>query len=443
MKKVNLKDKYDFLELLGRGSNSTVYLVKHKALSKLLVFKEASSDEGVWFQHRNEVQILKNVSFPGMPELYEYEETKDYFYIVEEYISGRSLQSILMQSISQEQFINYGLQIAKLFFCLHENEAGSILYLDIKPEHFIVRDNRVYLIDYGLATITTKPVVENLFYGTERYSAPEIKEYHEATVASDIYGLGILFLEMYKKTFFFNKKLEVKISELIGEMIDENPKRRCESLQRVIQIITDAENLLENSLTVNLSKKIVVVGSQSRVGTTYVATTITSCLNRLHYPACYHESSKERWILNCTLNKAKAPKEGLRWRGSFKAEPHFGPFVSYIPDDQSKKSNKNNTIEIYDGGIVDFGNSYEEYDLIILVLGARLWEQKHSYEVSKQAFERWKCKVFCTLQTKREVRELAQEIEKEIIYLPPKENPYKPDKKISKEVLQAIQELIK
>lgn len=57
----------------------------------------------------SEAQILKSVQHPGIPTIYDFEEDESFYYLVEEYIQGDSLEEFLLhqQSISQNQFLYF------------------------------------------------------------------------------------------------------------------------------------------------------------------------------------------------------------------------------------------------------------------------------------------------------------------------------------------------
>lgn len=395
-----------------------------------MVLKEAGTDSLARYQHRQEVLILKNVSFPGIPELYEYEEKPNTFRIVQEYISGKSLHSTLMQFISQEQFINYGYQMITIVQSLHQHLGGTILYLDFKSEHFLVKEETVYLIDFGLATFAPEGRVKNVYFGTEEYSAPETKKYHEATVASDVYSLGVLLQEMAGKTRFMQKSQRELVERLLFRMTQEAPDRRCPDLSGAKELFEMLKYQKKEVKQPFLNFKIAVLGSQPRVGTTFVAALLTSCLNRLKLPTCYKEDSERRWILSSSLSEEGAFLQTDCWRGSFRASPDYGPFVSSMSQGKEERF-----IEVKDLGIYKPEIPLEKYNLIICVLGARYWEQQMSEAKFQELKERKNCVFVSSLSSREEVRALSGRIKREVYRIPIMESAFQPDKDIQKLVL--------
>lgn len=433
-----IETKYETLQLIGKGSSSSVYLVRHRKLLKILAMKIIQKDAMSRFQHQQEVLILKSISNSGIPELFDFEEDSDHYYIIEEFIPGRSLQSILKQSISQEQFIHYSLQMAELLHKLHEYEAGPILYLDIKPSHFIVKEQQLYLVDYGLATLTQSGRAEQVWYGTKAYAAPETISDHTASISSDVYSLGILLKEMYAVTEFRkNTSVKRSVMDMIEQMTHPNPDIRYDTLYPVIRTLSELEKQRISKTVGHLNKKIAVVGSDTRVGTTFVATILTSSLNQNHISACYRETEQLRWLNESSMTKDRGICFAPRWRGSFKGIPEFGPFVDC---DEGKEYIADGEIQVCDLGVYRKEDNYEEYDLLLVVLGARPWEQGISQDAVTNGKRKKNCKYVCSLVTKQEAKELAICIKREVMHIPSQENPYRPGKRIGRKIVKYLKE---
>ncbi|MBE5905999.1 MAG: hypothetical protein E7277_04275 [Lachnospiraceae bacterium] len=436
--KESIKDKYEFLHPIGEGSSSKVYLVRHKELSRLFIYKESKPFDWALAQHHHEVFVLRNLSIPGIPDLHEFYESPDSSVIVEEYISGDSLQTILMQFISQEQFISYAIQMMQIVQTLHECPQGPILYLDFKQEHFVVRENKVYLIDFGLATVESEGCKGNVNFGTKQYSAPETVKTQVATIQSDVYSLGVLLREMFDKTRFESTTDEFVARKILTKMTDESVKNRPKSLSEPLEVFFGLQELQSKSDDKNvLSYKIAVVGSQPRVGTTFVATLLTSCLNRLHLPACYQENPQNRWIQGSSLVKEGCYSEEVGRRKMFHFASDFGPFVKR----GAVNNIKNGQIHVYDMGIYHEKCDLKAFQLVVMVVGARPWEQ-HQSKICKNAIRTQARMVFVsTMTTRQEVLELSKQMDEIVYRIPVLCNPYMPERKLCKMILQIKKKL--
>ena len=83
--------------------------------------------------------------------------------------------------------------------CLQYLHESRIRHRDIKPENILVKNDRVYLADFGIAldweslgrSTTTEDTGK-----TWIYCAPEVAQYEKRNLSSDVWSLGCVFLEM-------------------------------------------------------------------------------------------------------------------------------------------------------------------------------------------------------------------------------------------------------
>jgi serine/threonine protein kinase len=87
--------------------------------------------------------------------------------------------------------------LARALAFLHEQ---GIRHKDIKPSNILVHGGNVLFTDFGLAFdftdkegSTTVSMVNGM---TPRYCAPEVANYEPRNTSSDIWSLGVVFLEM-------------------------------------------------------------------------------------------------------------------------------------------------------------------------------------------------------------------------------------------------------
>jgi serine/threonine protein kinase len=90
----------------------------------------------------------------------------------------------------------FGCLVRALEF-LHEQ---SVRHKDVKPGNILVHGGKVLLTDFGLAFdftdaegSTTVSMVNGM---TRRYCAPEVANHEARNTSSDIWSLGVVFLEM-------------------------------------------------------------------------------------------------------------------------------------------------------------------------------------------------------------------------------------------------------
>ncbi|OQE16198.1 hypothetical protein PENSTE_c025G04350 [Penicillium steckii] len=80
---------------------------------------------------------------------------------------------------------------------LHDSQFR---HKDIKPQNILVKQGRVYLTDFGLSLdfedATGSTTVGMVNYMTKRYCPPEVALWEPRNTLSDIWSLGLIFLEM-------------------------------------------------------------------------------------------------------------------------------------------------------------------------------------------------------------------------------------------------------
>jgi predicted ATPase/tRNA A-37 threonylcarbamoyl transferase component Bud32 len=126
-------------------------------------------------------------------------------YIVQEFIDGRTLRSILTEPLPVATVADIGSQVARALAAAH---ANGIVHRDVKPENIMVRgDGFVKVLDFGIArkvevdatdanTKTQFETVAGMMLGTPSYMSPEQVLGHTAQAPTDVFALGIVLYEM-------------------------------------------------------------------------------------------------------------------------------------------------------------------------------------------------------------------------------------------------------
>ncbi len=198
-----LQERYHILGTLGVGGFSSVYKardMRFPAVTKLCAIKEmvmVTADphlrEQTILSFEREASMLAMLNHPAIPDISDYFTEGDLSYLVLELVEGKNLQQWIDDTtdlIDEQKALDWALQICEALVHLHSQKPQSIIFRDLKPSNVMLDlENRIRLIDFGIAKLFEADQDRGTMIGTEGYTPPE--QYRgEATPAVDIYALG-------------------------------------------------------------------------------------------------------------------------------------------------------------------------------------------------------------------------------------------------------------
>lgn len=200
-----INDTYQVVEEIGSGGMGVVYLAYHLHLLKYVVLKKIKNPYANISLLRNEVDILKTLHHPYLPQVYDFIEYEGNLYTVIDYIDGYDLNYYINNNwqFTESQLIKWLKQLCEVLSYLHSRNP-QILHTDIKPGNIIITTGGdICLIDFGISLYNTD-VIKGL---SEYYSSPEqynnfyYLQYGEGTYCqlderTDIYSLGATFYHL-------------------------------------------------------------------------------------------------------------------------------------------------------------------------------------------------------------------------------------------------------
>jgi len=231
--KLLLRDRYRVEKALGQGGFGATFLAKDESLpgEPCCVIKQlrpATAGAHLLPMARElferEARTLGKIgNHPQVPMLLAYFEDSQQFYLVQEYISGSTLQQEVKRSgpFSEAGVKQFLSEILPLLQYIH---GQQVIHRDIKPANLIRReqDRKLVLIDFGAVKNQVSPAVNNsdqtaltnFAIGTPGFAPPEQMALRPV-YASDIYAVGVTCI--YLLTGKSPKDLDYNPST--GEMI--------------------------------------------------------------------------------------------------------------------------------------------------------------------------------------------------------------------------------
>ena len=193
---------YQILAKLGEGGMGTVYkavdlMVEREVAIKVLRREIAAQPELVERFHAEAIALAK-LNHPHIATLYSFFRAGDEYFMVMEFVAGRTLEALLRASAAMP--IESSLAIARqVLDALDHAHSMGILHRDIKPANIMLSaSGQVKVTDFGIARVLghARMTREGSVCGTLEYLAPERIRGQEADLRSDLYSTGVVLYEM-------------------------------------------------------------------------------------------------------------------------------------------------------------------------------------------------------------------------------------------------------
>ncbi len=259
-----VQGRYCVVRLLGEGGYGAVYLVQDMRLGgKKLALKESfDSSREAQEQFQLEANLLAGLSHSNLPRV------SDYFldasgrqYLVMDFIEGQDLAELIIQQarpLSEQQALNWIIQVTDAVAHLHSQRPHPIIHRDIKPHNIkITPAGQAVLVDFGIAKLYvpkkgTARIAKAVSTGFSPY-----EQYAGTTDArSDVYALGATLYCMLTATVppdafserlmqqrplvppsRLNPQVSPAVERVIMQAMEMDPDRRFPSAVELLQAL--------------------------------------------------------------------------------------------------------------------------------------------------------------------------------------------------------------
>ena len=200
---VVLQGRYAIEGTLGAGGMSVVYRgrdLRFKDVVRPCAIKEmyqSAPDSNTRLLNlknfERESSLLATLHHPAIPKVYDFFEENGRFYLILELVPGRDLETVLDEAggaLAEEQVARWAAQVCEVLAYLHNHSPEPVVFRDLKPSNVMVTpEDRIVLIDFGIARNLNRGDRKGTMIGTEGYSPPE--QYRGlAEPRGDLYALG-------------------------------------------------------------------------------------------------------------------------------------------------------------------------------------------------------------------------------------------------------------
>lgn len=212
-----LAGRYEILELVGKGGMANVYKARCNLLNRYVAVKtlkeDFKDDKELVRRFNIEAQAAASLSNPHIVSVYDVGCENGLYYIVMEYIEGKTLKAYMneKQALPWQEAAGYAVQICDGLVEAHRNK---VVHRDIKPQNIIMTaDGVLKVTDFGIARATSQvTMTAGNTIGTAHYLSPEQARGGYIDARSDIYSLGIVLYEMLTAKLPFNDQTPVAIA---------------------------------------------------------------------------------------------------------------------------------------------------------------------------------------------------------------------------------------
>lgn len=325
-----INDRYEIIKTIGEGGMANVYLANDTILDRKVAIKvlrgDLSNDEKFIRRFKREALSVSNLSHPNIVEVYDVGEEDGNYYIVMEYIEGKTLKQLLQKrgALTLNEVIDIMTQLTDGLAHAHE---AYIIHRDIKPQNIMIEDNGlVKITDFGIAMAlnSTQLTQTNSVMGSVHYLPPEQANGKGSTVKSDIYSLGILMYELLTGSVPFKGDTAVEIAlkhmkEKIPSIRKQNPtipqsvenivlKATAKNPKNRYDNVRDMYKDLQTALQRDNEKRLVYEYPENDLEETKVIPQVTKEVKQvIDKPTVKEEDSEDNSVLKEKDEKNKLP----------------------------------------------------------------------------------------------------------------------------------------
>lgn len=275
-----LSDRYEVIEVLGKGGMGVVYKGRRTQINKFVAIKVLKTalieDEVSLKRFEQEAIASANLDDPHLISVYDFGYgPSGEPYLVMDFLEGKSLEDVIERQgpISLDRFLHIFNQACQALSYIH---TRNIIHRDLKPSNIMLvktqsSDEFVKLVDFGIAKVIgddqrlmQKLTATGQSFGSPLYMSPEQCMGREVDVRSDIYSLGCVMFEALTgrtpiagenalQTVFMHINAPPlmlnqagpglthppRVQELIMRCLEKDPDKRFQSASEIGIILTE------------------------------------------------------------------------------------------------------------------------------------------------------------------------------------------------------------
>ncbi|MFM5998688.1 MAG: protein kinase domain-containing protein, partial [Dolichospermum sp.] len=268
-----LRDRYLPIKLLGQGGFGAAFLAIDRDTPSLRqcvikqfqpssnLTEEALEKAKILFAQEAEILEAIGNEHPQIPNLFAFftitvpslqpGHQDQFFYLVQEYINGQTLEEELIQqgNFSEQKALEILKEILPVLQFIHDR---NIIHRDIKPSNIMRRrDGRLFLLDFGAVKLIANASPSSTGIYSLGFAPPEQMNSSQVFPSTDLYALAVTILALLtgqESTRLFNAytnqwqwrsqiTLKPRLADILDKMLLPAASERFQSAQAVLEAL--------------------------------------------------------------------------------------------------------------------------------------------------------------------------------------------------------------
>lgn len=269
--KMLLGNRYQIVEEIGAGGMGMVYQALDRltgeavALKRVhvahthLMYTSRNSTDDLRLSLAQEFRTLASLRHPNIISVIDYgfDDQRQPYYAMELLRNPQDLIAYGYEH-SMSGKVNLLVQVLQALAYLHRR---GIIHRDLKPDNAMVVNGEVKVLDFGLAVASEYQRAEaDGVEGTLAYMAPEVLSGGQASIAADLYAIGVMAFELFGGRYPFSIQnantlindilytpanveslnIDPLLQLVLVRLLSKTPEMRYESADETIVALCDA-----------------------------------------------------------------------------------------------------------------------------------------------------------------------------------------------------------
>ncbi len=232
------RERYQIIHTIAASEIKTIWLVYHPIEQVYYIMKRLPAQTNTKLYEQ-----LKMHPHPYIPTIYEIFLQEGYFYVVEAFVNGPTLDYVMSSHpLGEEIAIRYIGQLCEALDHLH-NMNPPLIHRDIKAENILIVDQHIMLIDFEIARQFRETANKDTqVLGSVGYAAPEQYGFNQSDERTDIYAVGVLMNYLLCGRHPKDGIAAGRYEKIIQKCIAIDPKDRFQHVSLLFQTLYKKPN---------------------------------------------------------------------------------------------------------------------------------------------------------------------------------------------------------